>query len=255
MPYHDSFQAMVDQLAERIVALVEESPLDPSAVPDIDEVRSAFLPDAYLAVFAVAVIAPPARTVPVGGDPSYYGESSPHWRPFSRQELSVAEAVKRVAERLAFKVAVTGIEKLGDPLDSGPGIMLIDPWFVAADQGLRALQSIVRNLPQWVLPLLVLSSPRDMRAGQLTQQVMNILSAAGAGRTESARRAASGVSSVEDFLSIVPVLVVDAERQYLRHGPVPPFSGRLGTRLRLGGAARPDSPTSSPHLVGEAPGA
>jgi FxsC-like protein len=252
-PYRGSYYAVVNQLAERIVTLAEGSPLDPSVVPDIDEMKSAFRPDVRLAVFTVAVAAPTSRTVPTGRDPGCYGEHSTQWRPFQPQEASLAEYAKRVAERLDFDVDLVGIEAADQIDTSRPGIILIDPWFIAGDNGVRTLRSAVSELPRWILPLLVFDSPDDARASALAQQVRDILSAAGALPTESSRRAARGVSSLEDFVAIVPVLVAEAERQYLRHGSGPGPRTRPGPRPRLGGAARPETPAQAPHRKGETP--
>ncbi len=254
-PYRDSYYAVVNQLAERIVTLAEESPLDPSVVPDIDEMKSAFRPEVRLAVFTVAVAAPTRRTVPAGRDPGCYGEHGTQWRPFQLQEAALAEYAKRVAERLDFGVDLIAIEEAGE-IDAGrPGIILIDPWFIAGSNGMRILRSTARQMPRWVLPLLVFATPAGPRTSELAQQVRDILSAAGALRTESSRRAARGVSSLEDFVSIVPVLVAEAERQYLRHGSGPAPSVRPGARPRLGGAPRLDAPVHAPDHEGEAPDA
>jgi FxsC-like protein len=250
----NSYYTVVDQLAERVVTLAERSPLPPSAVPDIHEMKSRFHPEASLAEFAVAVAAPTQRAVPAGSDPACYADSSIQWRPFPGQELSLAECARRVAERLDFAVEFTSLGEACDPAAGRPGIILIDPWFIADDHG-RALQSAVRRLPPWVLPLLVLSSPAGMRAGRLAEKVKGMLSQAGAMPAESSRRASRSVSSLKDFIAVVPALVAEAERRFLRHGGGQAPSGHSGGRRRLSDAAHSDTPTSAPHPAGEAPDA
>jgi len=250
--YRNSYYTVVDQLAERVVAVAERSPLAPSAVPDIDEMKSAFRPEARLAKFAVAVAAPTQRTVPAGGDPGCYGDSSIKWRPFPGQELSLAEYARQVAERLDFEVEFTSLDEACDPAAGRPGIVLVDPWFIADDHG-RGLLSVVRRLPPWVLPLLVLGSPDDMLAGRLAEKARGMLSPAGALPAESSRRASRSVGSLKDFVALVPALVAEAERRFLSgHAPL----GQRGARRpRLSDAARPDRPTSAPHPAGESPDA
>jgi FxsC-like protein len=245
-PYRESYEAVVSQLAERIVRVADESPLEPSAVPDIDKVESEFRPKAQLAVFAVKVAAPTTRTVASDHDPSGYGASSPDWRPFPQQELPLAEYAKQVVERFDFKVHVSGIEAVGDKDTRRPGIILIDPWFIDDREGRLVLESAVSQLPRWVLPLVVSDELSDGRTAELAEQVRAMLSAAGALHTEWSRRAARGVHSLDDFVSIMPELVGEAERQYLRHG-----SGRVRPRPskgrpRLGATAQPDAPSSAP---------
>jgi FxsC-like protein len=253
--YHDSYNTVVDQLAERVVTLAEESQLVPSAVPDIDQVESAFQPEARLAEFAVAAAAPTQDTVPAGVNPGCYGANSIEWRPFQDQELSLAQYVRRVAERLDFKVEFTSLDEACDQAAGRPGIILIDPWFIAGDQG-RALRSAVRKLPPWVLPLLVLSSPDDAIAGRLAEQVWHMLGLAGAPPTESLRRTSRYVSSLKGFVDVVPALVAEAERRFLRHGGgYAPRRQPGARRPRLSGPLQPDLSDPAPHPAGETPDA
>ncbi|HUZ37749.1 MAG TPA: TIR-like protein FxsC [Streptosporangiaceae bacterium] len=219
--YRPSYKTVVDQLAQRIVTLAAQSRLEPSAVPDIDTVKSRFHPDARLAVFQVSVAAPTIRSVPVGRDPRPYGDTGIQWRPFPPQEVPLAEYARRIAERLDFRVELIGVGDSGEPAPSKPGIVLIDPWFIASEAGLRALRSAVHDLPRWVLPLLVLSPPTDRATGELAQRVRDILSATEILPAESSHRAPRSVSSLKDFVAIVPMLVAEAERRYLRRTRVP----------------------------------
>ncbi len=227
-PYRDSYMAVVQQLAKRIVVVAEESQLAPSDATDIDELKSPFAPEAASATFMVAVVAPTARNVPAGSDPSNYGDKITDWRPFPQhQRLPLAEYAKAVAERLDFAVMVTEIAKTGDRVTSWPGVILIDPWFNSDPAGFRILKSALSNLPPWVLPLLVPSSPEDLRLCELAEQVEGILQGPDSARTSEGRRVPGAVSSLQGFVSAMPVLVAEAERQYLRHGPgaaVPPGS-------------------------------
>jgi FxsC-like protein len=248
-PYRASYEVVVDRLAARIVEIAENTPVHPSDVPDIAQVQSQFSAEASIAVFAVAVAALALPTLPDGRDPAGYGDSSIDWRPFPHdQEISLAEYAARVAEQLDFAVLVTALEKTGDRLSDKPGVILIDPWFIASDQGLGVLRSFVSDLPSWVLPLLVLDSTEVARAGPLTQEVKTILDEAGVARTEAARHAIRGVSSLKEFVSLMPILVAEAERHYLRHGPGQRSTAGPGSRPRLadddGWSASPATP---PH--------
>ena len=253
-PYHNSYNMVVTQLAEHVVALAEDSPLVPSAVPDIDEMKSAFMPEPPLAELAVAVAAPTRSTPPAGSDPGCYGTGSIQWKPFPGQELPLAEYARQVAERLDFKVEFTSLEAACDPAAGRPGIILIDPWFIADDHG-RALQMAVHKLPPWVLPLVILSSPHDTRAGRLAEKAKGMLSPA-ALPAESSRRASRSVSSLKDFVDVMPALVAEAERRFFRHARDHAPSGQPGARRpRLSDGARPDRPTAAPYPPGETPDA
>jgi FxsC-like protein len=249
-PYRASYELVVDRLAARIVEIAENAPVHPSAVPDIDKVNSQFRPEALAAVFAVAVAAPALRVLPDDRDPAGYGDSSIDWRPFLYdQELPLADYAARIAEQLDFAVVVTGIAKAGDHLSNKPGVILIDPWFAASDRGLDLLQSFARDLPSWVLPLLVLDSPEGARAAHLAARVRAILNDAGVAHTEAARHAIRGVSSLKEFGSLMPILVAEAERQYLRHGRGQRPTAGPDLRPRLGGDDGPPASAATPsHL-------
>jgi FxsC-like protein len=201
----------------------------------------------YLAVFAIETAAPTTGAVAIGHDPGGYGDTSTEWRPFPRQELSLTQYAGRVAERFRFKAEVSGIKTVRDPFTRGPGIILIDPWFIDDEDGRSALESAVEGLPPWVLPLLILDHPDDARVQKLADQVRDILGAARALPTGSSRRAALGVSSLDDFVSIVPVLVAEAERQYLRS------RSKRAAQPNLRRTARLQRPVSTPDPLGEAP--
>jgi FxsC-like protein len=263
-PYRGSYRGVVNLTAQRIVALAEEAPIKPSEVPDIDQMKSPFTDEPPLSVFVIETAAPIQGAVVAERGPRGYGESSYDWRPFSGQELPLAEYARQVARRLDFEAEVSGLITVSDPQTRRPGIILIDPWFVADDSGRLALESAVENLPRWVLPLIVLDRPDDAHLQKLADQVRDILGAAGAFRTESSRRAAKGVSSLDAFVSTVRVLVAEAERQYLRYrsgryssGPVlsPPSTTRPSLRRPVGPASTTDSPASTPDQLGETPDA
>ena len=224
-PYRSSYLLVVDQLAEQIVQLAEKSPIRPSAVPDIDQVESAFNPAASAAVFAVVVAAPVRYSAPVGSDPSAYGSTGSAWRPFAReQELSLAEYARLLAEQQDSAVLITEIDKAGDMLSRMPGVILIDPWYLDSEEGSSRFREFAGGLPSWVLPIIIPAPGAE----RLTSQVQTIL---GETRGSAAKfreirnsdpdpalRALAGVRSLRDFVTLMPHLVAQAERVYLRHG-------------------------------------
>lgn len=219
--YASTYRTVVESLAKRIVTVAEGSPVHPSPVDDVDQLDSPFQPEAASALFAVTVAAPTTATVPVERAATSYGSQSPEWRPFpDDHELSLASYAKIVAERLDFAVVVTGIEKPGDDLNSRPGVVLIDPWFIAGKDGARKLRTFVRHLRSWVLPVIVVDTPEDKRTADLAQQAKDILGDAGAKQSAAALRTVPKISSFQEFVSVMPFLITEAERQYLRNGPL-----------------------------------
>ena len=260
-PYQSSYRLIVDQLAEHIVQLAEKSPIEPSAVPDIDQVESVFNPAANAAVFAVVVAAPARSGAPAGSDPSAYGPTGGAWRPFAReQELSLAEYARLLAEQLDNAVLITEIDKAGDMLGRMPGVVLIDPWYLGSERSLSGFREFARGLPPWVLPIIIPAPGAE----QLTRQAQAILEKTRSSGSEfreirnsgpdPARRALAGVSSLRDFVTLMPYLVTQAERVYLRlGGPVQRPTARLGSRPRLlridSAAARTATESSGREIV------
>jgi FxsC-like protein len=174
-------------------------------------------PQASLTLFSIHTIAPARDSAAPGDDTSGYGADSTQWRPFPGQELPLAEYARLVAQRFDFEARVSGIEKTREKGQRGPEILLIDPWFITSEAGRETLRAAVHRLPRWVLPLVVVGRPDDERGRKLAAQVHDMLASVGAVPTDTARRAARGVTSLGDFIAIIPVLVAEAERQYLRY--------------------------------------
>lgn len=238
--YRTAYRAVVELLAKRITDIAETHPIGPSEVPDIDRTKSVYTPEPHRAVFAIEVAAPTIRTTVPGHESRGYGEESLQWRPFAEQELTLAEYAGQVAERLDFRAEISGIKTVSDPLARRPGIILIDPWFIADEEGQTMLGSAVAKLPRWVLPLVVLSKSEDPLTQALAKQVMDILGEAGAVQTDSSLRAARGVGSLDEFVLIVPALVVEAERRYLRYRRERVASPPSGKRPSLRRPVQPD---------------
>jgi hypothetical protein len=213
-PYRDAYLLIVERLASTIVDLAERDTIPPSPAPDIDAVNSPFgTPSA--AVFAVAVAAQEISGV----------------RPFPESPLSLPEYVATVAEQLDFAVSVTSLDQTADQLASTPGIIVIDPRFAADDRGLESLRRAVRERP-WVVPVIVLSSPTEVELAQRARAALGTIPT----RSEPVRQALAGVRSLERFIELIPFLVAEAERQFLRSGPIKRAIAEPGYRPRLVGA-------------------
>lgn len=251
-PYRASYRLVVDRLAARIVDIAEATPLPRSAAPDFDDVTSPFEPGPAAPLFTVVVAAPVRADLPAERDPAGYGDRGVDWRPYPRdQGLSLAEYAAWMAEQLDFAVQIRGVENAASAVHDRPGVVLIDPWLVASTGQAPALESLVSRLPSWVMPLLVLGADDNEQGGRLVEQVRAILRKAAIARTELTRRAMSGVTSLRDFVSLMPFLIAEAERQYLRHGPVLHVTARDGSRPMLAADGSSATPPSSPHSFEE----
>lgn len=225
--YRESYQTLVRLLAERIVRAARQSPLGPSPVRPVDTYPSAFRADDAPAEFAVAIAAPTARSAPPGRDLRPYGDTSADWRPFGeRERLGLADYAVTTAERLLdSRAVVLGASEAARLRPGTPAVVLIDPWIAepGADEGqldaLRRLFGPARR--RWTVPLAVLdgADPQSRKEStRLLGALERVLDGAGALTSETARRGARGVGSIEEFNTMMPVLVAEAERQYIKHG-------------------------------------
>jgi FxsC-like protein len=236
-PYHDSYQEVVDRMGAQIVEIAERDPIEPvepDKVGDIEKAPSAFPAARPLPVFFVQVAAPTAANAPEDRDPAAYGDSSADWRPFVDQNLSLAEYARQVIERFDFDVRISEIGLTGDLAGRRPGIIVIDPSFIADEAGRTSLAAVAAKLPRWVMPLVVVDKPEDSRTRKLADGVFDVLAKARPLPTEAARRAARGVASLDAFVSIVPVLAGEAGKQYLRDRRSRVLSPTSAPRPRLG---------------------
>jgi FxsC-like protein len=238
-PYRESYRRIVERLAGQIVELVETAPIGPSVAPDIDTVRSPFCADDSAVGFVVAVATAPHLDVPVGG------ESAMPWQPFPEiGEASLTQYAATLAEQLDFAVVLASLDKAEGEFNRNPGVILIDPWYVADEKRLRELIRVTGALPSWVLPVVVVNPAASQRETELAQRVKTILEASRAGRTEMATEAVAGVRSLEQFVTLMPFLIAEAERQYLRGGPTIPSTARKRSRPTLFGGEWMASPVA-----------
>jgi FxsC-like protein len=226
-PYRRWYEMIVRRLADRVVELAEQTPTEPSAV-DIDQVESKFSNDANLAAFVIVVAAPTAPDLPEGSDSMAYSPAVQAWRPFDQQQLSLSEYAQVIAEQLGFAVKVIGIEKAMDGFGE-PGVILIDPRYLADAEGLNMFRRFARRLQSWMLPVMV----TDPYAENWARQVRIALEGSKISESEPARRGLEGVTSLREFVNLMPFLVAQAEREYIRHGLIQPSVARAGTRPRL----------------------
>ena len=247
-PYHDLYQDVVDRMGAQIVEIAERDPIEPvepEKVGDIEMAPSAFPASRPLPVFFIQVAAPTTANAPDSREPEAYGDQAADWRPFvAEQELPLAEYARQITERFDFDVRVSAIGRAGDLSGRRPGIMVIDPAFIADEPG-RAEFAAAAKLPRWVLPLVVVDRPNDTRTRKLADDVLDMLIEARTLPTETARRAARGVESLDAFLSIVPALVAEAGKQYLKHRNSRVLSPRPVRRPRLGSQMGPDTPAAA----------
>jgi hypothetical protein len=140
------------------------------------------------------------------------------WRPYpSKQALPLSAYAAWHAEQLDFAALVTGLEDR-PKVHNGPCVALIDPRIVADPAARDHLRMTLRDMPKWVLPLLVLDEDDGSSLAGLAESARELLSAAVEDLPASAIH---HTSSFEEFLDVLPPLIAEAERRYIRYGPAP----------------------------------
>ena len=234
-PYLESYRRIVDELAQRIVSLAESDPVLPSAAPPFDYVHSLtpFQPAPGTGGFTVYVAAPAQSELPAGPDPRGYGPHGADWRAYpDDQELPLAEYAVQMAEQLDLSVSVAEIGPSPASFTE-PGVLLIDPWFVVSERSSELVQ-FAKDLPSWVVPIVALDPAGDARATDHARKIGTILGRS-ATRPDAVSRAITGVSSLKEFVSLMPILVTEAARQYVRYSTTGRQAARRSSPPRLSG--------------------
>jgi aminoglycoside N3'-acetyltransferase len=185
--YRDHYRQIVGEIAARVVAIAEKAPLGPSPLSLTEDADPG---DRSIGakVFAITVM---GRAGARGAQP--------------------AEYARLAAERLGREVRMTALPQATEQVGRTPGILLVDPDFVTGDEARQHLDAKVAELPPWVLPVVMAS--RATRYA--TDSRPPILPEAPHKPPDAVR----GVSSLREFIALMPQLVIQAEREYLRHRP------------------------------------
>lgn len=214
--YRPPYRKLLVRIAQWIVDVAENSPVGPSWAPPIDEVSGTFEIDTP---FVVGVFAGTVGSLPPDRDPGTYGAEQAHWRPFADgQALPLTAYVVNTAERLGLPARIGAYPDERQLIASCPAVLLIDPWVAADARSMAGLRAAVAGLPGWVMPLVVVdkSDPQfDERGADLARDVTDMLLASGVSRVRA-------VQEMEQFVHLMPSLVTEARRRYLKLGPAFP---------------------------------
>jgi FxsC-like protein len=209
-----AYRTIVDEIARRIVDVAENSPVGPSWAPPPEDLPGGDVERQ----FTVAVVAATTQDRPPGRGPWTYGPDPTQWRPFVDEDaLPVAQYVANTAERLGVPAHVVAFNDDPTVVSGRAAVLLIDLWEAAGEGGPGRLRTLLARLPEWVMPLVVVDrrDPRfDGEGAALLQTIGDMLAGSGQLQIIEAR-------DMRQFLDSVPLLVTEARRRYLKHGPKP----------------------------------
>lgn len=271
----DEYEEAVFGLAQRIVHVAETTPLPSSRPRPYESTHSAFRPHGEgPRRIHVTVVAPSRGSVPEGRDASPYGEDATEWNPYhseSRRPLSTLaeELIRSLDYRITvsdFDVPDPGAEGLttagtdadagGQPAEGHPGILLLDRWALLDKERRHRLKTFDAAAHPWVgaivpwnrLDLQCRGEQGERLKEELEDTLPLILER---GRRAKCWAAINGVPTLKQFTEVLPVVVAQATRQYLRHAKAHPPPGPTTPRPRLS-LAQPTDPDAHPDHGGEA---
>jgi len=225
--YRQSYQLILDMLADEIVKVVERSPLGPSIAPDLDDVLA---PVPANANFVVVMLWPENGVL--SASKVVDGRTDVWWWPYAGRRIPpVAEHAGCVAERLGLKTLVGDFAEFGSLFDQTPAIVFVDPLMVVS-RGPEFLALTFAGLQDWVVPLVLdarRGGPGLDSASALVEAAVAAVEALESTRAVPVNR----VSSMDKLEEILPTLVAKARRTYLRRGPVFPPAGPTKRPIRL----------------------
>ena len=239
--YRGYYEQVVGELATRIVSVAGKAPIGPSPAQDPDE-ADPFSLEPYGKAFAVMVAAPALPGAPAGRSSLTDGAAGSAWRPFGDgQGPALAEYARLAAEQLGFSVRVTEFDKFIDRLHRTPGVILVDPSFTVGPEAPDAFRAQVGELPSWVLPVVV-AGPASTERLDGIRTFLDKAYKSYKYKPDVVRRALRGVGSLREFVALMPFLVTQVEREYLRHSPNQRSASPAAFRPRLAGMVKPADP-------------
>ncbi|MDM4719043.1 TIR-like protein FxsC [Micromonospora sp. WMMA1363] len=196
--YRRQYDLVLSAIAERIIAVTETAPLHRSRAAPVGAVPVEDRGDPALVVTTLATA------------------DGRRWRPFAgRHVLTIADYVAATAQRLGLPTRVVEFAGARDRAPDSPTILLID-----AGLGVAAVRDAVVGLPRWVVPLVV-AGP-----GTTADEIGAVLRDAPFPEVRPVR-------GVDEFERGAPLLVIEARKQFLRHGPIYPQDGPGAPRPSL----------------------
>ncbi len=273
--YLDEYEEAVLGLAHQIVRAANDSPLAPCRPRPYATTPSAFKPRGHgPRHIRLTVAAPTVDDLPVHRDRTPYGDDPQDWNPYHRESTRpLSELAEEAIRSLDYRVTVTSFddEDTGGPApqpaegeappQSGaepegpqaghPGILLIDPWALTEELRRRRLKAYDSTAPAWtnaIVPWCRRDAQCQSEEGeQLTEELYRTLPGIlERGRRTDCRIAVNGVPSLKAFNDVLPAVVANSTRHYMRNAEASPPPGPKYTKPRLegpvSGALLPEPP-------------
>ena len=216
------------RLAEEIVHAAESAPAMPGRRMPYQELSPAFgdVPagpgDKPL---WITVAAPSRLELPAGRDETCYGNDSRAWNPYCGDAARpLAEHAADLARGLSYTPSVGDLFQHsavlgGRERPSGPGVLLVDPWAALLPDCREILQQLDATDSPWT-QVVVVWSEKDAQMRTEQARLVEALGSALPNKLREGRAthvfAVRGVPSVEEMGLVLPLVIAEASRYYLR---------------------------------------
>ncbi|MEV7013602.1 TIR-like protein FxsC [Streptosporangium sp. NPDC051022] len=235
--YRSQYQMATLGLAQRIIQVAETTPMPHGRIRDYTTVPSVFGDHTPERPVTMTVVAPDLKHLPEGRDAYHYGRTPHEWDPYRSRDgmRPLADCAVEVARSRGFLPHVGTLdehaESLAAEVPQAPGVLLVDPWATAADDGMESLRPVNQPGRQWI-SVMVPWNAQDYETVQQETRLRGCLrEALGHKLTEPA--ANPSVPTLDAFKNILPDALHRATQQYFKHAPVYPPGGKKVDRPRL----------------------
>ena len=250
--YRTDYQRAVHRLAERIIAIGDESVAFTDAavahqgVPDFDSLPSAFGPASARRTaggqLQITVLAHDISTIPAGRTPEYYGATPHTWSPYRPEyPQPVADYAQELAKKCLDCKPV--VRTFGDDLawaSNGlpvpPSLCLVDAWVSLSARHQEQLKRLDQVHEPWV-SVLVPWNVQDQEMREAEDELHANLRQHLGGKLASVPRrcqmAASGIPTLQDFGQILPEMTMIMLKRFRKAATAHPPAGPVIERPRL----------------------
>jgi FxsC-like protein len=262
----DEYQEAVLRLAQLIVRVAHDTKLPHGRARPYESTPSAFKPrGSNPRAIHLSVAAPTRDTIPEQRDDRPYGEDALDWNPYhSESTRSLPSLAEELIRSLDYRVTVSSFddEDTGEALPTTggphpvpvagvdgaeprrPSILLVDRWVLTDSERQRKLKTFDANTPPWISAVVPWNRSDVQCHGEegrrlsdeLERTLPNILDR---GRRTDCRMAVNGVPTLKAFTDVLPAVVTNITRQFLKHAAAHPPAGRGTSRPRLIGPLSP----------------
>jgi len=251
--YRADYQRAVHRLAERIIAIGDESPapadepvLHQMARSDFESLPSAFGPASASRTadgqLQIAVLAHDISTLPPGRARDYYGATPHTWSPYRPDyPQPVADYATELAKKCLDCKPLVGTFEDGMAASAGndqppPCLCLVDAWVSLSAHHQEQLKRLDQVKESWVSILVPWNSQdRGMREARddLRANLQQHLGRKLASVPRRCQMAANGIPTLQDFGQLLPEMTMIMLKRFRKEAVAHPPAGPIVERPRL----------------------